>query len=97
LFGSGIGGNGTTRKAISVGVPALNENPEPYDELRDDPSLILSFFDKVIRWQTPLARMRRTDPGKPVRTALDADLAAFTHAVERELGSRPWAKSVFGS
>ncbi|MGB0621785.1 MAG: cytochrome P450 [Myxococcota bacterium] len=55
-----VGGNDTTRNTISGGVLALNENPEQYDKLREDPSLIPSFVDEVIRWQTPLAHMRRT-------------------------------------
>ena len=76
MFGSGIGGNDTTRNAISVGIPALNENPEQHDEHRDDRSLIPSFVDKVIRWQTPLAHTRRPDLGKPFRTALDAAQSA---------------------
>ena len=55
-----VGGNDTTRNTISGGVLALNENPEQYEKLREDPSLIPSFVDEVIRWQTPLAHMRRT-------------------------------------
>ena len=55
-----VGGNDTTRNTISGGVVALNEFPEQYDKLRNDPSLIPTFVDEVIRWQTPLAHMRRT-------------------------------------
>jgi len=55
-----VGGNDTTRNTISGGVLALNENPDQYEKLRNDPSLIPSFVDEVIRWQTPLAHMRRT-------------------------------------
>src|SRR5919107_897629 len=39
---------------------ALNDNPEQYDKLRAKPELIDSMVPEVIRWQTPLAHMRRT-------------------------------------
>ena len=55
-----VGGNDTTRNTISGGVMALNEFPEQYEKLRNDPSLVSTFVDEVIRWQTPLAHMRRT-------------------------------------
>jgi len=41
-------------------VLALNENPDQYDKLRNDPALIDTMVPEVIRWQTPLAHMRRT-------------------------------------
>ena len=55
-----VGGNGTTRNSISGGVLALNEHPKEYDKLRNDPSLIPSMVNEIIRWQTPLPHMRRT-------------------------------------
>ncbi|HWW48536.1 MAG TPA: cytochrome P450 [Xanthobacteraceae bacterium] len=55
-----IGGNDTTRNSMSGSVLALNENPDEYDKLRANPALIDSFVPEVIRWQTPLAHMRRT-------------------------------------
>ncbi len=55
-----VGGNDTTRNSISGGVLALNENPAEYDKLRNDPSLIPNMVSEIIRWQTPLAYMRRT-------------------------------------
>ena len=54
-----VGGNDTTRNSISGGVLALNENPAEYQKLRDDPKLIPSMVSEMIRWQTPLAHMRR--------------------------------------
>ena len=45
---------------MSGSIVALNENPDKYKQLRDDPALIDSFVPEVIRWQTPLAHMRRT-------------------------------------
>ncbi len=55
-----VGGNDTTRNSISGGVVALNENPAEYRKLRDNPGLIPNMVSEVIRWQTPLAYMRRT-------------------------------------
>jgi cytochrome P450 len=55
-----VGGNDTTRNSISGGVLALNENPSEYDKLRADPGLIPNMVNEIIRWQTPLAHMRRT-------------------------------------
>ena len=54
-----VGGNDTTRNSISGGVLALNLFPEQYDKLRNDHSLISSMVPEIIRWQTPLAHMRR--------------------------------------
>jgi cytochrome P450 len=67
-----VGGNDTTRNSISGGVLALNENPGEYQKLRDTPELIPNMVSEIIRWQTPLAHMRRTATqdavlaGKPI-------------------------------
>jgi cytochrome P450 len=55
-----VGGNDTTRNTISGSVLALNENPDQYAKLRANPALIPSMVSETIRWQTPLAYMRRT-------------------------------------
>jgi cytochrome P450 len=55
-----VGGNDTTRNTLSGSIVALNENPDQYKKLRENPALIESFVPEVIRWQTPLAHMRRT-------------------------------------
>ena len=55
-----VGGNDTTRNSISGGLLALNQHPDEYQKLRDDPSLITSMVPEIIRYQTPLAHMRRT-------------------------------------
>ena len=48
------------RNSISGGVIALNEFPEEYEKLRNDPSLIPNMVSEMIRWQTPVIHMRRT-------------------------------------
>jgi cytochrome P450 len=55
-----VGGNDTTRNTLSGSIMALNENPDQYKRLRENPELLDSFVPEVIRWQTPLAHMRRT-------------------------------------
>ncbi len=55
-----VGGNDTTRNSISGGVLALNENPDQYEKLRANHELVPSMVPEIIRWQTPLAYMRRT-------------------------------------
>jgi cytochrome P450 len=54
-----VGGNDTTRNSLTGGVLALNQNPAEYDKLRADPKLIPNMVAEIIRWQTPLAHMRR--------------------------------------
>ena len=55
-----VGGNDTTRNSMTGGIVALNEHPDQYDKLRDNHDLIYSMVPEIIRWQTPLAYMRRT-------------------------------------
>jgi cytochrome P450 len=55
-----IGGNDTTRNTISGSIYALNKNPDQYKKLRENPALIPSMVSETIRWQTPLAHMKRT-------------------------------------
>ena len=55
-----VGGNDTTRNSMSAGVWALNQFPAEYDKLRKNTDLIPNMVAEIIRWQTPLAYMRRT-------------------------------------
>ncbi|MFT4936436.1 MAG: cytochrome P450 [Pseudoalteromonas distincta] len=54
-----VGGNDTTRNTITGSLYALNQNPDQYAKLRANPELIPSMVSETIRWQTPLAHMRR--------------------------------------
>ncbi len=54
-----VGGNDTTRNSMSGGVLALSQNPDQFEKLKADPSLIPNMVSEIIRWQTPLAYMRR--------------------------------------
>lgn len=54
-----VGGNDTTRNSMSGGVLALNQFPGEFSKLKQNPDLIPNMVSEVIRWQTPLAHMRR--------------------------------------
>jgi len=54
-----VGGNDTTRNSMSGGVHALNQFPEEFIKLKNNPDLIPNMVSEIIRWQTPLAYMRR--------------------------------------
>jgi cytochrome P450 len=55
-----VGGNDTTRNSITGGVLFLDQNPREFAKLKANPALIESMVPEIIRYQTPLAHMRRT-------------------------------------
>ena len=55
-----VGGNDTTRNSMTAGVHGLNLFPTEYEKLKSDHGLIPNMVSEIIRWQTPLAYMRRT-------------------------------------
>jgi cytochrome P450 len=55
-----VGGNDTTRNSMTGSVLAMNQFPDQFAKLKADPGLIPSMVSETIRWQTPLAHMRRT-------------------------------------
>jgi cytochrome P450 len=68
-----VGGNDTTRNSMTGGLLALHENPQEMAKLRANPAFVESLVPEIIRWQTPIAYMRRTARvdaelgGKPIR------------------------------
>ncbi len=55
-----VGGNDTTRNSITGGVLALNQHPDQYEKLLQNPGLIPKMVPEIIRWQSPVAHMART-------------------------------------
>ena len=55
-----VGGNDTTRNSITGGLIALTQNPDQLAKVRANPALFDSMIPEMIRWQTPVAHMRRT-------------------------------------
>ncbi len=53
-------GNETTRTAMIHGGQAFSEHPEQWAALVDDPELVPTAVDEVIRWASPILHMRRT-------------------------------------
>jgi len=63
-----VGGNDTTRNAMSGGLIALNEFPDEYRKLTANPSLVESMVPEIIRYVSPVIHVRRT-------TVQDVELA----------------------
>jgi cytochrome P450 len=55
-----IAGNETTRHSLSHALLAFAEHPEQLDRLGDDPSLLDTAVEEVLRWASPQLHFRRT-------------------------------------
>lgn len=55
-----VAGNETTRNAMSGGMLVLSENPQEYQRLVDNPELLPSAVEEILRWVAPIVGFRRT-------------------------------------
>ena len=55
-----VGGNDTTRNSMTGGLYALSQHPAEWAKLKANHGLVENMVSEIIRWQTPLAHMRRT-------------------------------------
>ena len=55
-----IAGNETTRNSLSGGMHALIENPAERRKLEQNPSLLPTAIEEILRWVSPVNHMRRT-------------------------------------
>ena len=55
-----VAGNETTRTALSQGLLAFCQHPDQWERLLDDPTLLGSAVEEVLRWSTPILHFRRT-------------------------------------
>ncbi|MEB3103680.1 cytochrome P450 [Ferviditalea candida] len=55
-----VAGNETTRQAIAHGLHAFIENPDQIARLQQDPSLMPSAVEEILRWASPVLHFRRT-------------------------------------
>jgi cytochrome P450 len=55
-----VAGSDTTRHSITGALMAFQDYPEAYDRLRAHPTLLDSAVPEIVRWQSPVAHMRRT-------------------------------------
>jgi cytochrome P450 len=55
-----VAGNETTRQSIAHGMRALIERQEQLARLREDPSLLRTATEEMLRWSSPVMHFRRT-------------------------------------
>ncbi len=55
-----VAGNETTRQSIAHGMQVLMENPEVMGRLQDEPELMGTATEEIMRWASPVIHFRRT-------------------------------------
>ncbi|MBA2681615.1 MAG: cytochrome P450, partial [Ktedonobacteraceae bacterium] len=97
-----VAGHETSTNLIGSALLTLDEYPEAMDELRADPSRILAAVEGVIRYRTPIQRLRRVatsdtvlagcsiKAGEIVSPLLGSANRDEAHFAQPELFSIPW-------
>lgn len=106
-----IAGNDTVRSALPGGVLALAEHPDQQRRLRDDPSLLPTAVEEMLRWHPPVLSFRRTAvrdtelAGRRIRrgdkvvvyhVSAHYDERAFTDPFRFDVGRQPNDHLAFG-
>lgn len=106
-----VAGNETTRNLISGAMLALIEHPDQRRRLLDDPSLLDSAVEEMLRWVTPVMQFQRTaqrdtaiagqriEEGDRVAVyyvSANRDEAVFEQADEFDIGRSPNDHLTFG-
>lgn len=104
-------GHDTTSSTIAGGLHALIEHPEQLARLKDDPSLLPTAVDEMIRWVTPVKEFMRTaqadtqvggvevEEGQSVLLSYPSanrDEAVFTDPFRFDVGRDPNKHLAFG-
>ena len=53
-------GHDTTKNALVGGMKAFMDNPDQLKKLQDDPGLVKTAVEEIVRWSTPVNYMKRT-------------------------------------
>ena len=101
----------TTRNAVGGGMLALAEHPGQFAALRENPSLLPTAVEEMVRWTSPSPSKRRTatrdvelagcaiEAGQKVQIwegSANRDGAAFGHPDEFDIGRKPNPHLGFG-
>jgi cholest-4-en-3-one 26-monooxygenase len=107
-----VAGNETTRNAISGGMATFFEYPDQWERLKNDPSLINTAVEEIVRWITPVMYFRRTASedneihGQPIKAgdkvtmwygSANRDPDAFENADVFDIGRNPNPHLGFGA
>ncbi|HZR80307.1 MAG TPA: cytochrome P450 [Candidatus Binatia bacterium] len=106
-----VAGNETTRNLIAGGMHALIEHPDQWRRLRENPELINTAVEEMLRWVTPVIHFRRTvmrptqirgvqlNEGDKVAiyyTSANRDEDVFPNAMTFDVGRTPNNHVAFG-
>jgi cholest-4-en-3-one 26-monooxygenase len=105
-------GSETTRNLITGGMLTLFEHPDEHARLRDDPALLPTGIEEMLRWVTPVMHFRRTARtdaelgGQPIRagdkvamwySSANRDEAHFVEPDRFDVGREPNEHVAFGA